>query len=162
MSGSILDTNAFLSLIGFNYPSDFRAYLGENKFELSRRAGYDVGTPTTVDKILDQRLSPQPNQPNIAEFEALRETGTLIYLVDGPLLVDDKWGNHVFGELIRFHERMNGKLAQPVINYPLLSTYCLANRLSQVTKDRLAETIRAHRSIALSPEARLVDYASFD
>ncbi|MEK6890060.1 MAG: hypothetical protein AABX35_02630 [Nanoarchaeota archaeon] len=159
MSASLLDAHGFLSQIGFEHPWDFRALVCENKLELSKRAGYGIGTPETVGKLLDQRLTPHPE---LATFELLRETGTLIYLTEGPLLADTKWGNHVFGELIRFHERMNGELAKPVINYPLLTTYCKANRLSETTSNRLAETIRAHRSIALPSEARLVDYSSFN
>ncbi|MDO8564115.1 MAG: hypothetical protein Q7R87_03840 [Nanoarchaeota archaeon] len=159
MSASLLDTRVFLSQIGFEHPWDFKALVSEEKIELSRNAGHDVGTPNTIAYILDKRITPHPE---LTTFELLRETGTLIYLTEGPLLADTKWGNHVFGELMRFHERMHSELAKPVINYPLLSTYCLANRLGPVTRDRLAETIRAHRSVALPSEARLVDYASFN
>lgn len=162
MGASLLDTREFLSLTGFHHPSNFRASVGGRKIELSEKAGYDIGTPKTVDWILDQRLPPELiSNMDIAKFHALRETGTLIYLAEGPLLVDDRWGNNLFGELIRFNQRIQGELANPVINYSLLLTYCKANELSDLTRDRLKETIRAHK-VEISPsERRFVDYDSF-
>lgn len=162
MSASLIDTNAFLSLIGFDYPSDFRASVGGRKLELSTEAGYDVGTPTTVDRILDQRIPTELLQKvSLDRFQALRETGTLIYLAEGPPLIDDMFGNHLFGELIRFNQRMHGESIRPEINYPLLLTYCKANKLSDLTRDRLVETIKAHR-LEISPsERQFVNYHSF-
>ena len=70
MSASLLDAHGFLSQIGFEHPWDFRALVCENKLELSKRAGYGIGTPETVGKLLDQRLTPHPE---LATFELLRE-----------------------------------------------------------------------------------------
>ncbi|MEK6910872.1 MAG: hypothetical protein AABW82_03795 [Nanoarchaeota archaeon] len=160
MSASLLDAHGFLSQIGFEHPWDFRALVCENKFELSRRAGYDIGTPATVSHLLDERID---HKTPLEEFERLRETGILLYLVEGPLLTDAEADNHLFGELARFGRRINGpsSIAQTVINYPLLSTYCKANKLSLELQNRMSGAIRAQMHLELPTGMVKVDYDSF-
>lgn len=157
MSASLLDTNEFLSITGFPNISEYRDLVGKSKFHLSKINGYDVGTPTTVEDLLNSRLSPSPD---LHRFEELKGKGVLLYLTDGPLLLDDDHGNHLLGEFVRFRTRMLGRVGPLRVNSALLSTYCAAHRLGLEVRESLAESLRACKMEFHDSERDLVDYDS--